>query len=193
MARSAAAFTVTAVTVLAAAACGGSPSGHVAQVGSTATRTSTAPASSSAVAFSSCMRANGVASFPDPDATGALPKVNLQQLGVSASRFASADHTCAHLLPTSDVETSVTECLSTGACPQPLLHEIMTEGLTFARCMRADGVTNFPDPTRDRLDGAPVFDLFALHGTDWRSPQIDRKLDACMHVYSEGVRVGLHR
>ena len=185
--------TVAVALTATTAACGGSPSGHVAQVGSTAITTGTARASSAAVAFSHCMRANGVASLPDPDTTGGIPKFSLQQLGVSASRFASADGTCGYLLPTSDVEASVGECLSSDACPEPLLHEIMTEGLTFARCMRADGVTNFPDPTRDRLGGAPVFDLLPLHGTDWRSPQIDRKLDACMHVYSEGVRVGLHR
>jgi hypothetical protein len=178
----------TAGLSLLAAGCGGS----------TATQSSTSSSAASAqqdgaIAFSRCMRSNGVPKFPDPDSGGRLPKVNLQRLGVSSSRLQFAQSGCQHLLPTNDIEASVTQCLSTGDCPPALLQQILNEGLQFARCMRAHGVPNWPDPTRDRDNGAPVFDLLALHGTDWDSPQIENKLDECQRVYSPGVRVGLRR
>ena len=184
------AVVATAGLAVAAAGCGGSPAGHVAQLGSTTTpRSST---STSAVAFSECMRAHGVPRFPDPNSGGAIPKLDVHDLGVGAAQFQRAQSACQHLFPTNDVEDSVTECISTGACPGTLLTEIMTEGLAYANCMRRHGVTNFPDPTR-APDGAPVFKLGGLTGTDWRSPQIEAKMNACWYVYSPGVRVGLER
>lgn len=194
VARTAVAIVITAGLALLAAACGGSSGGHVAQLGPTTSKSSTSISSvqAGAVAFSACMRAHGVPKFPDPNPDGAIPKVNLQELGVSSSQFQQAQTACQHLLPTTSVEDSVTECLSTGDCPGPLLHEIMTEGLRYARCMRNHGVTNFPDPTRAR-DGAPIFDLLPLTGTDWGSTQIEDKMNQCWYVYSPGIRVGLQR
>lgn len=196
-ARTSVAVIATAGLASLAAACGGSPASQVAQLGSTATQSNSSSAASAqgngAIAFSRCMRSNGVPKFPDPAGGGRIPKVNLQGLGVSSSQFQSAQTACQHLLPTNNVEASVTQCLSTGQCPPALLHQILTEGLQFARCMRSHGVTNFPDPTRDPNNGAPIFNLVAIHGTDWESPQIQNKLDECQRVYSAGVRVGLHR
>jgi hypothetical protein len=181
---------------LLAAACGGSPRSPVTQLGSGTTTVGSSAAASTqndgAVAFARCMRAHGVSRFPDP-VGGGIPKVDLHRLGVSSSQFATAQGACQHLLPASDVGASVTTCLSTGDCPSALLHRIMSEGLVFARCMRAHGVRSWPDPSRDPENGAPEFDLMAIHDIDWRSPQIDRKLDQCQHVYSTGVRVGLRR
>lgn len=196
--RIASAIIAAAGLALLAAACGGSPGGRVAQLGSTATQSSTSSSAASAqqngaIAFSRCMRSHGVPTFPDPASGGAIPKVSLERLGVSSSRFQSAQTACQDLLPTNDVEASVTECLSTGDCPQALLHRILNEGLQFARCMRSHGVPNWPDPTRDPDNGAPVFNLLQVHGFDPRSPQIEDKMDECRHVYSGGVRVGLER
>ena len=189
----AAAIVASVGLALLAAACGGSKGGHVAQLGSTATQSSTLSSAGSAqengaVAFSRCMRSHGVSKFPD----SASPKVNLQQLGVSSSRFQAAQRACQHLFP-NNVEASVTQCLSTGDCPQTLLHQILNQGLEFARCMRSHGVSNWPDPTRYPDNGAPVFNLLHAHGFDPRSPQIEHKMDECQHVYSAGVRVGLAR
>jgi hypothetical protein len=106
----------TVALALLATACGGSPSGHVAQLGTTTSKSDTSTSSSQqsgAVAFSECMRAHGVSEFPDPNSSGAIPKVNLQQLGVSSSQFQQVQTACRHLLPSTNVEDSVTECLST--------------------------------------------------------------------------------
>jgi hypothetical protein len=182
-----AAFIATAGLSLLAAGCGGSRGNNVAQLGTTPAQ------QNGAIAFARCMRSNGVPKFSDPDSGGQIPKVNLQGLGVSSSQFQSAQTTCQHLLPTNDIEASVTQCPSTGDCPPALLHQILNEGLQFARCMRSHGVSNWPDPTSDPDNGSPIFNLIAIHGTDWESPQIENRLDECQRVYSAGVRVGLRR
>ena len=105
----------------------------------TSSPSSNAPAASAqpnkALAFSHCMRSNGVLNFPDPNSGGVIPKVALQQLGVSSSRFQSAQRACQHLLPNG------------GSGPnQAQLQQSRTQALKFSRCIRTHGVTNFPDP-----------------------------------------------
>jgi hypothetical protein len=94
----------------------------------TATTTTT---QNGAVAFSACMRSNGVLSFPDPNSGGVIPKVALQNLGVSSSRFQAAQTACQHLRP---------------APTTAQRREVAAKSLQFSRCVRAHGVPNFPDP-----------------------------------------------
>jgi len=88
-ARTAAAIITSAGLAVLAAGCGGSPSSHVAQPGTTATRSSSSspgPASvqvNGALAFSRCMRSNGIPNFPDPNPSGVLPKSQLEQIAAS--------------------------------------------------------------------------------------------------------------
>ena len=140
-----------AVLVLLAA-CSSSP-------GRTA---ATQAASSKAVAYSRCMRTHGVPDFPDPAGPAQLPKVTPQQVGVSSNRFQAAQRACAPLLQPAQAQ-------------QP---QIMTGLLNFARCMRAHGLPNWPDPTIDR-NGQPVFDI---SGIDPASPRVSRTADACTHL-----------
>jgi hypothetical protein len=194
---SAAGVVAVAGLVLLSAACTGASSGdHVARLSASTTTGDSAASSAAsvqggAVAFSRCMRDHGVSRFPDPDSSGVLQKVDLQQLGVSSTQLRSAQNACQQLL-SDDIEASVGECLSTGNCTPALRQQILNEGLEFAQCMRSHGVSNFPDPTT-APNGAPVFDLGAIAGTDWRSTSMNQKLDECQQVYSSGVRVGLRR
>jgi hypothetical protein len=92
-APTAAIIAAAAGLALLAAACAGSRGSHVAQLGTTTTQSiSTGQPATSArqnggLAFSHCMRSHGVSQFPDPDRSGAIPKVTMQQLGVSSSQF----------------------------------------------------------------------------------------------------------
>jgi hypothetical protein len=110
-ARAAAALVVTVGLALLAAAGGGSPGSHVAQLGSTATQpaaTSSSPSSggspssrsptSQPLAFSHCMRSHGVPNFPDPNSSGVWPKSQVD-LAAGNPRFRAATHACGHLLP----------------------------------------------------------------------------------------------
>jgi hypothetical protein len=104
-----------------------------------------------------------VAQFPDPDSSGAIPKVSLKHLGVSSSRFQAAQSACASLLQPTNTQVQNT----------------VSGMLDFARCMRSHGVHDWPDPTTDS-DGQTVFDL---HGRiNPNSPQMDAKSGRCSHL-----------
>jgi hypothetical protein len=117
-------------------------------------------------AYSRCMRAHGVPNFPDPNSSGAIPKLTLQQLGVSLSVWQAAQTGCERLLPN-------------GGGPSPAqVREWMNGMRTFAQCMRSRGVANWPDPVID-AGGNPEFYL------DWKvnqnAPQTKAKIQACLH------------
>jgi hypothetical protein len=86
--RVAAAIIATAGLALMEAACGGSPSNHVAQRGSTATQSSPqhdvtpaqhAQLESEYLSFARCMRSHGISDFPDPvTGSGGHPGFRLQ-------------------------------------------------------------------------------------------------------------------
>jgi hypothetical protein len=150
------------VVALLVAACGGSPSagsGGSAGTGGSASNS----ASASPLAFSHCMRSHGVSNFPDPDSSGAIPKVGPQQLGVSSSWFQQAQSACAYLLQPSDAQVQQT----------------LSGMRDFARCMRSHGVRDWPDPTTD-IDGQLVFDVHGQINPD--SPHISTTSDECSHL-----------
>ena len=115
------------------------------------------------VAFSSCMRSNGVARYPDPDSTGKPPKRSAQQLGVSSTQFTAANTACRHLLPNGG-----------GPPSRSQQQQVVAQGLSFARCVRSHGVPNFPDPASDGRIPDP-----ASVGIDQGSPKFQAANDAC--------------
>jgi hypothetical protein len=154
---------------LLAAACAGSRGSHVAQLGTTTTQSiSTGQPAASArqnggLAFSHCIRSHGVSQFPDPDSSGAIPKVTLQQLGVGSSQFQAAQSACVSLLQPSNAQVQQT----------------LSGMLDFARCMRSHGVHSWPDPSTDS-DGQAAFDLHGRINPD--TPQMDTKSGLCAHL-----------
>jgi hypothetical protein len=106
---------------------------------STVTDTAKNPAAS-AYAYARCMRSHGVTNFPDPKvhvspghASVALT-VNPSITG--APKFKSADKTCSKILPAP-------------ASPAQQRAEEQTHKdtlLAFARCLRSNGIRDFPDP-----------------------------------------------
>ena len=98
---------------------------------------STATTREKAVKFAECMRANGVSTFPDPDASGQMTIdgiANGSSVDTSSPVFAQALSACKNLEPPGFTGTKVT--------PQQT-----TARLEFAQCMRKNGVSDFPDPT----------------------------------------------
>jgi hypothetical protein len=89
-----------------------------------------------ALAFSKCMRANGVPGFPDPSAGGefSLPAGT----SPTSPAFRAAQARCRRLLPG-------------GGPPGPGTNEhpsaqTLSKLVRIARCMREHGVPQFPDP-----------------------------------------------
>ncbi len=179
----------TAGLVLLAAACGGSPGSHVAQLASATARTpaplgaantegsasSTSP-TSQPLAFSRCMRSNGVPSFPDPNPNGVWPKSQVE-LAAASPRFQAATRACGHLLPDGGPGVSPSAAV---------VQQIQSDMTRFARCMRTHGVPSWPDPTLDR--GRAVFDPEAA-GIDPNSPQVSTEMRECERVFPPSLGI----
>ena len=162
--------------VLGLAACGGGSGGSSNAGGSTN--------SQSLDSFSSCMRSHGVPRFPYPDSSGALPKTDPQQNGVSSSQFNAAQRACQHLLPNNGGALSVEslqQCEVAGVCSPAQMRQMMNAGLRFAQCMRSHGVPKWPDPTTSQ--GRVVFAYsVSRDGIDHHSPQIETKVNECYQL-----------
>ncbi len=132
------------------------------------------------VAYSQCMRSNGVPHYPDPTGQG-LPKETAQHLGVSSSQFQAAQRACQHLIPsTGSLQQQGQQCMQAGDCPPALVQQMLAAGRRFALCMRSHGVLKWPDPTIDS-EGRPVFNLMSVGIThsQTHSPPISTKLGEC--------------
>lgn len=109
------------------------------------------------------MRANGVSNYPDPVGGGAPPKESVEQLGVSSSRFQSAQSACRHLLPGGG-----------GPPSQAEQQQVRALSLRFSQCVRSHGVPTFPDPGSDGRIPDP-----ASVGIDQGSPKFQAANEAC--------------
>jgi hypothetical protein len=179
--RTAVAVMATAVVALTATACGASSS-STASGGSSSTRTSTV--SQVGINYASCMRSHGVPKYPDPSSgnqlANGLPKVSVQQLGVSTSQYQAAQSACAHLLPNG------------GQQSQTQSQQDLAAMRRYAQCMRAHGVPTWPDPTYDPTAGWG-FNLVNVHGFDPNSTAIDNKMNICNRGLPPGIGVPLAR
>jgi hypothetical protein len=128
---------------LVTAACGnGAVSPGVASVGTTTTTVanhhggSNAPNGDTELAYAVCMRSHGVPNFPDPSSTGGFEFG--RSVNTSSSSFEAAQTKCQSLIGGGLPAPGTT--LHPSAATLALL-------LKAARCMRAHGVTDFPDPS----------------------------------------------
>jgi hypothetical protein len=127
-----------------------------------------------------------VPNWPDPESNGAFEKskLALQELGVNSSRLQGALNACRHLLANG----------GPGQPTQSSLRLAWNEMRTFARCMRARGVQNFPDPTASpQHPERPTFNLQPV-GIDPNTPQITSEIHACeplLHAASSLQNLGL--
>jgi hypothetical protein len=138
-----------ALSILAmfAAACSDTP----AATGASSDSGQTDIAHAQAVRFAECMRANGVKSFPDPDALGAFTIdaiANGSSVDTSSPAFDAAITACKDLEPAG----------FTGARRSA---EQQRAALEFAQCIRDNGVSDFPDPGPD----APLIDTNLIPST----------------------------
>jgi hypothetical protein len=131
---------------------------------------------SGALKFSQCMRAHGVTNFPDPGAGGGIqiggPGSNLNPRSPS---FQAAQRACGKYLPFKGGPPHMTEAQRVAA-------------FKFAKCVRAHGYPDFPDPSDSvpRAGSGPVA-VLALRGMvfafssafDPRSPAFQQAAARC--------------
>jgi hypothetical protein len=124
--------------VVLISACGSSaPAG-------TSSANNTAANAQQAVKFAKCMRRNGISNFPDPGASGKLTIdaiANGSSLDTSSPAFNQAMTACKELEPA-------------GFTGGKRTSQQQDAALKFARCIRANGVSDFPDP----VNGEPLVD-----------------------------------
>ncbi|HEY2305769.1 MAG TPA: hypothetical protein VGI05_07815 [Streptosporangiaceae bacterium] len=128
--------------------------------------------SSSAVAYSRCVRSNGVPDFPDPDSSGQIPKEAAVRAlrAVSDSQARAATYACANLNPA-------------GQASPVLTAQEQQDYLRAAACMRSHGITNFPDPTFP----AGHVNLPSLSSIDTKSRQFTQAAQTCIKLIPAGL------
>jgi hypothetical protein len=125
---------------------------------------------SDAVKFTDCMRSHGIANFPDaptqnnPD-SGRTWKNAFQN---KSPAFGSAATACQHFMPQSGAH-------SESSAPS---HRQVAAMLSFARCMRTHGFTQFPDPNGTGI----TREMLAAAGIDLHQPALVSAADACVGV-----------
>jgi hypothetical protein len=162
------------------AACGDGPSTPGVATGSTTTTSRSAGGATHAtglLAYSSCMRSHGVPSFPDPSGSGGIPKEGVisAEGAVSSSQVTVAQNACVHLLPAGG-------SLS-GHANQTVTVQDQQYYLNAVACMRAHGITNFPDPV---FSGGGV-SFTQPPGIDTSSPQFIQANQICRRLIPAGL------
>jgi hypothetical protein len=158
-------------SVVLISACGSSaPTGTSAD--------NTAANTQKGVKFAACMRSNGVPKFPDPSASGQFTideVANGTSLDTSSPTFTQALGACKSLAPT-------------GFEGSPRSTKQQVAALKFARCIRANGVSDFPDPAA----GQPLVDTNRIPSASTSSGR--SILNAAMQKCSAfGAAAGAHR
>lgn len=134
---------LSAALLMLAACQGGDDGPGVASVdgrGGAAGAPTTTPAAADrfkkAVAYSRCIREHGVPDFPDPKQGpdgGPVIQMDLGALGVSPAQLQKAQDACKQLAPPGNQSRNQGQ---------------YDTALKFAKCMRENGVPDFPDPKR---------------------------------------------
>jgi hypothetical protein len=165
-----------------AGSCGGGSSGpRVADLGGTTASTPSAAGSpqeskqaGDALEYSRCMRAHGLPDFPDPSANGGI---NLSDqpgsdLNPNSTAFQAAARSCASIQ-------------GFGAPSAARQRQYIAEMLPFARCVRAQGLPNFPDPS---TLGSPYQGIgFLIDRNSRHSPVLQAAIKACQDVVHTGL------
>lgn len=90
------------------------------------------------IRFSSCMRSHGVPNFPDPSTSGCAVHISIKSssgINPASPSFHAAQKGCGKLLPGGGPESGKPSAAA------------KAQMLAISECMRAHGVSGFPDPT----------------------------------------------
>ena len=127
-----------------------------------------AQANQDALRFAACMRSHRVEGLPNPVAAPAAFKQFLNVTSPSPT-FTAAMTACGHLLPGQENQRQA----------PAHTHQQIDAMLAFARCMRGDGFSRFPDPTNN---GSVTHEMLAQAGIDLHQPAIAQAADRCVSV-----------
>lgn len=162
--------TVPTITAVASVALLVSGCGSSAPPSATATTHSFQSAISQAYKYATCMREHGVTNFPDPKVENSPGKQAIAIHAVGGGpQFAAAQKACGAILPAPSKADLAAQAAQRRARTQDLL--------SFARCMRARGIGDFPDPA---AQGDLTLSMITAAGVDLRAPQTGAAARACI-------------
>ena len=124
--------------------------------------------------YADCMRAHGVPNFPDPSAGGGGVQIG-SGINPASPAFEAAQKACQDLLPG-------------GGGPGAASESQKLRMLALARCMRAHGVSGFPDPVSEPpaspagyslVFGRPGVFIAVPDTINSRSPRFQQAAGAC--------------
>jgi hypothetical protein len=123
--------------------------------------------------YSSCMRNHGLPSFPDPtmtDHNGQQVAFLTATIPVDPSTtFKRAQNACRGILPTPN-NTSPTQLADQKNARERHI-------LAFAKCLRSQGILDFPDPTSQ---GQLTLEMVKTAGVDLHAPAVLTAIKACL-------------
>ncbi|HEY9330941.1 MAG TPA: hypothetical protein VIS09_22315 [Streptomyces sp.] len=141
--------------VLLTACSGGSPEGGSGGVGATGEK-------GRGLVFAKCMREHGVKKFPDPGDDGGQMIGKDSGIDPKSPKFMQAQEACKDLMPQAEK--------AEGGKPADL-----AKAREWAKCVRENGVTKFPDP---EIDGnTAVVDMTGV--PDEEGGPLDKALETC--------------
>jgi len=157
---------LVAVTAVGLTACSGGPSSPGAVGGGSSRLTG---ALSEALQFSRCMRAHGITGYPDPTAHGHQISMTMHltrgsNLNPHSPQYQAAHNACRSFLPSGNLTAAQKAAANAKA-------------LTYSQCMRAHGITSYPDP-----NGQGTIVVQAGGGIAPNSPQFQHAQTACQSL-----------
>lgn len=170
------AIAVVGIGLFAGACSQGSTGPGVAGAGSSPSARSSGGANASALAYAQCMRGHGLTDFPDPDSSGNIDLKSLHpqpgsDLYADDPRFQAAEKACRALRPTVSASQQ---------------RQDATQALKWAQCIRAHGISNFPDPDSNGHFGVGSINAA---GIDINSPQVQAAVKACQQYQPGTIHV----
>lgn len=131
-------------------------------------------AAGSALAYSKCMREHGVTNYPDPqvDSRGAVQMGVPDGIDPNSPTFQSAQSACQSKLFQSEGDTAGARTFDA------------TKVAPWAKCIRAHGMPNFPDP---RVQGDTIVIDASAAGISGRDdPRFTKATQACYSIRPGG-------
>jgi hypothetical protein len=138
----------------------------------TAGTAQTLPPAQAAYAYARCMRHHGVGDFPDPHVSTSAGQTSISQIApgsiVASPAFKSAQKACAGLQPGPQ-----------RGGPDGTHGPGRLVLLVFARCLRAHGITSFPDPN---AQGQLSLEMIRAAGVNLHAPGFFTTARKCLGV-----------
>ncbi len=122
------------------------------------------------------MRVHGVPNFPDPGSAGGGVQLSGSEINTQSPAFGSAQRACQKLLP------GGLPGRGGGSATR------IDQGVKIAECMRAHGLTTFPDPTSSPPSTLPApnavflggsYGAFSLTASMVQSPAFNKAAATC--------------